>query len=104
MCFKEELAGQRINCIHCHEQTTIPTPMTYQMQPGDPAAPQPGGMDYSNLRQQGYYEREYSRPTSNEGGGVNSQVIGWLIFLLIFGVGNVILYSTTGMLIIPIRR
>lgn len=29
---------------------------------------------------------------------------GWIIFILIFGVGNVILYSTTGIVLIPIRR
>ena len=29
---------------------------------------------------------------------------GWIIFILIFGVGNIILYSTTGMLLIPIPR
>lgn len=37
---------------------------------------------------------------NEEGGGV----MGWVIFLLIFGVGNAILYATTGILIIPIRR
>lgn len=36
----------------------------------------------------------------DEGGGGG----GWIIFLLIFGVGNFILYQTTGILIIPIRR
>lgn len=30
--------------------------------------------------------------------------LGWLWFILIFGVGNVILYSTTGIVIIPIRK
>ncbi len=30
--------------------------------------------------------------------------MGWLIFILIFGVGNFILYKTTGWFIIPIRR
>lgn len=39
----------------------------------------------------------------DEGGGGNA-AIGWLIFLLIFGLGNVILYYTTGIVIIPIRR
>ncbi len=29
---------------------------------------------------------------------------GWIIFILIFGVGNIILYSTTGIVLIPIRR
>jgi hypothetical protein len=33
-----------------------------------------------------------------------SGVMGWVIFLLIFGVGNVILYFTTGIVLIPIRR
>jgi len=37
-------------------------------------------------------------------GDDNNPMIGWLIFILIFGVGNVILYSTTGIFIIPIRR
>lgn len=29
---------------------------------------------------------------------------GWIIFILIFGVGNLILYLTTGIFIIPIPR
>ena len=37
-----------------------------------------------------------------EGGG--NAWIGWLIFILIFGAGNVILYMTTGIVLIPIRR
>lgn len=28
-------------------------------------------------------------------------VMGWVIFLLIFGVGNAILYATTGIVLIP---
>ena len=35
-----------------------------------------------------------------EGGGAKSVII----FLLIFGVGNYILWQTTGILIIPIRK
>lgn len=35
-----------------------------------------------------------------EGGGLG----GIIIFILIFGVGNYILWQTTGILIIPIRR
>lgn len=31
-------------------------------------------------------------------------VIGWVIFILIFGVGNLILYLTTGIFLIPIPR
>lgn len=29
---------------------------------------------------------------------------GWLIFILIFVVGNIILYATTGIFLIPIPR
>ena len=36
----------------------------------------------------------------DEGGGCG----GWVIFILIFGVGNLILYSTTGAFLIPIPR
>ena len=37
----------------------------------------------------------------DEGG---SGILGWVIFILIFGVGNAILYFTTGILLIPIPR
>jgi hypothetical protein len=37
---------------------------------------------------------------SDEGGGG----WGWLIFILIFGLGNLILYWTTGWFLIPIPR
>ncbi len=30
--------------------------------------------------------------------------MGWIIFILIFGVGNIILYNTTGWIILPIPR
>lgn len=35
--------------------------------------------------------------SDDEGGGIG----GWLIFLLIFGVGNAVLYFTTGYVLIP---
>ena len=38
--------------------------------------------------------------SDEEGGGAK----GIIIFLLIFGVGNYILYMTTGFFIIPIRK
>ena len=34
----------------------------------------------------------------------DNPVMGWIIFILIFGVGNLILYSTTGIFLIPIPR
>ncbi len=39
---------------------------------------------------------------SDEGEG--SSLKGWIIFILIFGVGNLILYLTTGIFLIPIPR
>ena len=33
-----------------------------------------------------------------------SGIAGWVIFILIFGVGNLILYLTTGIFLIPIPR
>jgi len=36
----------------------------------------------------------------DDGGGL----MGWVIFILIFGVGNFILWKTTGIVLIPIRR
>jgi len=38
--------------------------------------------------------------SENEGSGA----MGWIIFILIFGVGNLILYATTGIFLIPIPR
>lgn len=34
----------------------------------------------------------------------NDNFVRWIIFILIYGVGNLILYKTTGMLLIPIPR
>ena len=31
-------------------------------------------------------------------------LIGWIIFILIYGVGNFILYKTTGIVLLPIPR
>ncbi len=40
------------------------------------------------------------KDSEDEGGGMG----GWLIFFLIFGLGNFILYATTGIFLIPIPR
>lgn len=40
--------------------------------------------------------------SENDDGG--SSLKGWIIFILIFGVGNLILYLTTGIFLIPIPR
>ncbi len=38
--------------------------------------------------------------SDDEGGGA----MGWLIFILIFGVGNFLLWKFTGIVLIPIPR
>ena len=38
------------------------------------------------------------------GGGGSNPYMGWIIFILIFVVGNGILYATTGIFLIPIPR
>jgi len=40
-----------------------------------------------------------SMSDDDEGSGI----MGWVIFLLIFGAGNAILYATTGIILIPRR-
>jgi hypothetical protein len=68
-------------------------PQGYQQppgyQPGQPPAP---------YEKQGPFSQNKTQSDSNSG------VWGWVIFILIFGVGNLILYNTTGWLIIPIPR
>lgn len=41
---------------------------------------------------------------NNNGQQSGSGIGRWVIFILIYGVGNLILYSTTGILLIPIPR
>ncbi len=45
--------------------------------------------------------RGFQQETS---GSDDNGIMGWVWFILIFGVGNFILYQTTGILIIPFRR
>lgn len=44
--------------------------------------------------------RRLTMSDDDEGGGAT----GWIVFILIFGVGNWILYETTGWFILPIPR
>lgn len=47
-----------------------------------------------------YYDQGQQQPPPQE----SNPLIGWVIFILIFGVGNYILYSLTGIFIIPLPR
>ncbi|HEV7843950.1 MAG TPA: hypothetical protein VGO69_09660 [Pyrinomonadaceae bacterium] len=78
-----------------------PPPPGYQQPPPGYQQPPPGyqqGQPPSPYNQQG---QPYQNQASTDS---NSGVWGWVLFILIFGVGNLILYSTTGWLIIPIPR
>lgn len=59
-----------------------------------PGNPKPG----LNPRRKTTVRPRRPRPVSNESG---DSTMKWMIFFLIFGVGNVILYATTGYVIIP---
>lgn len=101
------LAGMSGKCSYCGGDMTIPEAFSpgaktdYDRDNELVRADRPRG-DYRNLDKQNPYER-YPDPNQKQGGGGNA-AMGWVIFILIFGVGNVILYATTGWLIIPIRR
>lgn len=69
-----------------------PPPQGYQQPPPGYQQPPPG------YQQPGQYNQNQADTGSNSGAW------GWIIFILIFGVGNLILYSTTGWFIIPIPR
>jgi hypothetical protein len=63
------------------------------------------GRDKGGGRPYDEYRTPHRQPDDGGGGGGgNSAVVGWVIFILIFGVGNLILYATTGIFIIPIPR
>ncbi len=68
------------------------------------------GRDDYDVRRDEFKGGGFKQSTDDGGGGgggdddCSSQIIGWVIFILIFGVGNAILYSTTGILFIPIPR
>ena len=40
----------------------------------------------------------------NDGNQGRSGMPGWMWFVIIYGVGNLILYKTTGILLLPIPR
>jgi hypothetical protein len=69
-----------------------PPPQGYQQPPPGYQQPPPG------YQQPGQYQQNQAEAGSSSGAW------GWVIFILIFGVGNLILYSTTGWFIIPIPR
>jgi hypothetical protein len=83
---------------------------TYGIQP-DPQKPDKGGQEgrdreknpFSDIEHLPAY-RESHQSDGGSQGGQGSALIGWVVFILIFGVGNLILYSTTGIFFIPIPR
>ena len=78
-----------------------PPPPGYQQPPPGYQQPPPG---YQQGQPPAPYNQQWQNPQTQASTDSNSGVWGWVIFILIFGVGNLILYSTTGWLIIPIPR
>ncbi|HUQ32248.1 MAG TPA: hypothetical protein VM095_09010 [Pyrinomonadaceae bacterium] len=80
-------------------------PRGYQQPPPGYQQPPPGYQQPPQGYQQGQPYNQQGQPYQNQAStDSNSGVWGWVLFILIFGVGNLILYSTTGWLIIPIPR
>jgi hypothetical protein len=96
------LAGQSYQCPRC--QNWVPVPSAEQAE----AANVPTGHKQDNpyglseVDQRAYEGMQ--QPYPSEGGGMSNAAMGWLIFLLIFVVGNIVLYAATGWFIIPIPR
>jgi hypothetical protein len=97
------MAGQPCECPRCRKWVEIPradaagpagSPTSYRRDDlyGLPQHGQPG-YGYGDFRRE---------PPPQEGG--MGAAAGWIIFILIFGVGNLILYATTGIFLIPIPR
>jgi hypothetical protein len=90
-------AGKTWTCTSCRNWVKVPsTP------PGafTEREPDPYGL---GERERPRYESQPPAYQPNPGAG-GGQIMGWVIFILIFGVGNLILYATTGIFIIPIPR
>ncbi len=65
----------------------------------------PGGAHSHERRAQGGGARSAPSDDDESSAGTPSGALpGWVWFVLVYGVGNVILYSTTGILLIPIPR
>ena len=92
------MGGQQDVCPICQHVNTVPLP-------GPPGAGGATDPQLQELMRQSRGGSQQRKPVgAGAGGGEKSNPLGWLWFILIFGVGNIILYKTTGWLIIPIRR
>jgi hypothetical protein len=94
-------------CSWCGADMTVPeafapgTKTDFDRDANQAPARRPDGAQDDPNNPYARYPEPYQQPA--QGGGSNA-AMGWLIFILIFGVGNVILYATTGWFLIPIRR
>ena len=111
-----QTAGQQWTCPSCNEWVHVPGgpaagPTPYAAAPPSGSSPPRyddyGGDPYAlSAQERAEFERLRAQQYQGGGGGGGggNAALGWLIFILIFGVGNVILYMTTGIFIIPIPR
>ena len=98
-------AAKTWTCTSCRNWVKVPA--STGIAPGAPPrgtshgrADDPYGLGEGERQR---YESQRPEYQANPGAG-GGQVMGWIIFILIFGVGNLILYATTGIFIIPIPR
>lgn len=76
------------------------TPSEYAVQTTEPVTRRPTAPPSPTPRTYVPEPRTTRSGRDEEGGGL----MGWIVFILIFGVGNIILYNTTGWIILPIPR
>jgi hypothetical protein len=97
-------AGKHRQCPWCGQWIPVPAvggsaaPARYDRYQDPYQLSEHERAEYERLRAQQYTQ------DGGGGGGISGQAWGWIIFILIFGVGNVILYATTGIFLIPIPR
>lgn len=118
-------AGKRVRCPQCQTAVAVPPPAAPPPAAGvgdlldeyaasDQAQQQAQQQEMLQRREEFHAQRRLEikkaaaqpkpRPATessdSEGSGFPT---GWVVFFLIFGVGNVILYLTTGWIIIPAK-
>lgn len=115
VCVGSAWAGKQGQCPHCQGTILIPltSTRTYGLVEDDPEderrrQPKYAPYEEDRRRKKPLYGQDADPPryrdrTDGGSGDGNNSVIGWIAFVLIFVVGNIILYSTTGWIIIPRR-
>jgi hypothetical protein len=105
-------AGRQIQCPWCQRpvqaplssSAIAPTPGEAPPQPAGTPGQNPFALEQQEMEQFRDWKARQAAGQTGEGEGGGNPAVGWIIFILIFGVGNLILYATTGIFFIPIPR